>query len=67
MTAKELVAYLRAGGPVDPAECLLYMAAHAHEFRLAGGQRLLDQLDFTSFLIEVSLALNGRDELEVPA
>lgn len=63
MTARELVASLRAAGPVDPAECLLYMAAHAHEFRLSGGQRLLDQIDFTSFLIEVSQALAGRDQI----
>lgn len=63
MTAKDLVANLRAGGPVDPAECLLYMAAHAHEFRLEDGQRLNDQTDFTAWLIEVSRALAGRDHI----
>jgi hypothetical protein len=63
MTAKDLVANLRAGGAIDPAECLLYMAAHAHEFRLSGGQRLLDQTDFTAWLIEVSRALAGRSHI----
>lgn len=65
MTAKELVANLRAAGEIDPAECFLYMAAHAHELRLEHGQRLLDQIDFTAWLIEVSRALASRDQILV--
>src|SRR5882724_9003928 len=60
MTAKELIANLHFSGSIDPAECFLYLAAHAHEARLAGGQRLLDQSDFTAWLIELAQALRQR-------
>ncbi len=56
MTAKELISDLRAMNALDPRECFLYLAAHAHEARLANGCRLLDQTDFTAWLLELSEA-----------
>src|SRR5882724_11699774 len=64
MTAKELLANLRStAGTIDPAECFLYMAAHAHELRLDDGQRLNDLVDFTSWLLLVAHELNPRTNL----
>jgi hypothetical protein len=60
MNARELITHLRSkGGTIEPAEYFLYLAAHAHEARLNDGSRLLDQTDFTTFLIEVAKELAG--------
>ena len=53
MTAAELIANLRAINATELREVFLYMAAHAHEARLADGQRLVDQTDFTTWLLEL--------------
>lgn len=54
MTAAEAIANLAR--VQEPAERFLYLAAHAHEFRLATGQRLLDGTDFKAFLVELAEA-----------
>jgi hypothetical protein len=56
MKADELIAELRAMGQQDAAVIFNYLAKHAMEARLAGGQRLCDVTDFAAWLRELSEA-----------
>lgn len=64
MTATELIRNLRSMGNLhDLKTSLLYIAVHADEVKLRDGNRLLDQSDFTAFLIELA---NAAEALETP-
>lgn len=56
MTAKELIDDLLFLGPQDLNVILSYIADHASEARLAGGERLNDVTDFKAFLRELGEA-----------
>jgi hypothetical protein len=62
MTAKEAIANLRLMGhqPIGYV-AFLYLAAHADEARLAGGERLNDATDFAAWLIELANAVRAQE------